>query len=88
MTIAKIKNSVGVAWLHPEEIPWLSRSRRKMPRSRNNDTLKSCVGVAWRLGRMGHGGTLQKYPRHVETENRIYPSHYYCYSCAHSYTRP
>jgi len=41
------KKCVGVAWWHPEEIPWLSRSRNIMPTSQNNDNLKNGVGVAW-----------------------------------------
>ena len=39
-----------------------------MPRSRNNDKLRNGVGVPWRLGRRGHGGTLKKYPRQVEAK--------------------
>jgi len=39
---------VGVAWWHPEEIPWLSRSRSIMPPSHNNDnSRKNGLGVAW-----------------------------------------
>jgi len=42
------KNGVGVAWWHPEELSWLSRSRRIMHPSHNDDnSVKSGVGMAW-----------------------------------------
>ena len=49
-TIKKI--GVGLAWWHPEEIPWLSRRRNIISRSHNNDNSKKKtkilgVGIAW-----------------------------------------
>jgi len=58
----------------------LAKSKQKHTApSQNNDNLKMGVGVAWRLVCRGHGGTLKKYSRQVETENRIYRDLYYCY---------
>jgi hypothetical protein len=44
----------GVAWWHPEEIPWLSRSISIMP-------LPAIMTNTFFLLKGWHGGTLKKY---------------------------
>ena len=41
------KMGLCLAWWHPEEIPWLSRSRSKMRPSHNNENSKKMV-APWR----------------------------------------